>query len=274
MLANTIQSGNKVSVVIPNYNYAHYLEGCVNSVFAQTYTNFEVIIIDDCSTDNSIEILNKIKESNPVIILFNTENKGVCYSRNQGIEQSTGEYICFVDPDDYWYPDKLKEQIATIQSANGNICFTDINIVSDNNVVHLRKHSFKKYNYSTLLKRNFVPLSSVMISSDFLGEIRFRQTPVYKLFTENLLKKMKVKNLIHEDYAFFLQLFRKPDVKAIHISKPYVGYRLHGANYSKQYRKKILSLYCIYKNCEGYNTIKSVFYTFRISILATIKNFI
>ena len=274
MLANTIQSGKKVSVVITNYNYAHYLEGCINSVFAQTYTNIEVIVIDDCSTDNSLVILNKIKESNPVTILTNTENKGVCYSRNRGIEQSKGEYICFVDPDDYWYPDKLKEQITAIQLAKGNICFTDIDIVSENNVVHLRKHSFKKYDYNTLLKRNFVPLSSVMISTDFLGDVRFIQTPVYMVFTENLLLKMKVKNLIHEDYAFFLQLFRKPEVKAVHISKPFVGYRLHGENYSRQYRKKILSLYCIYKNREGFGTIKSIFYTVRISILATIKNFI
>lgn len=99
----------KISVVIPVYNKGFILNETLNSVLQQTFTNFEIIIINNGSTDNSLEVLSKFNDSR--IHIYSQENKGAAAARNLGIEKSSGEFIAFLDADDYWFPNHLEELI-------------------------------------------------------------------------------------------------------------------------------------------------------------------
>lgn len=98
----------KVSVIIPNYNYANYISRTIDSVLAQTYKNLEIIVIDDGSKDNSLETLKKYGDK---ITVLTQQNQGVSRARNNGTANSNGEYIAFLDADDIWLPEKLETQM-------------------------------------------------------------------------------------------------------------------------------------------------------------------
>ena len=100
-----------VSVIIPNYNYAQYLPCALDSVLAQTYSNFEIIVVDDGSQDNSREVLNSYGKTARFI---SQENQGVSEARNRGVRESSGEWVAFLDADDIWLPTKLEKQIHRI----------------------------------------------------------------------------------------------------------------------------------------------------------------
>lgn len=99
----------KVSVIIPNYNYADYLSRTVDSVLAQTYGNVEVIVVDDGSRDKSLDVLKKYEKEIAVIV---QQNQGVSAARNTGANNSTGDYLAFLDADDIWLPEKLEKQMV------------------------------------------------------------------------------------------------------------------------------------------------------------------
>src|SRR5437773_9320352 len=97
-----------VSVVIPNYNYAHFLREAIDSALAQTYKDIEVIVVDDGSTDASADVIASYDSRiHPVF----SQNQGVAAARNRGVAESTGEYIAFLDADDAWLPTKIEKQV-------------------------------------------------------------------------------------------------------------------------------------------------------------------
>ncbi|MEA5619903.1 glycosyltransferase family A protein [Cronbergia sp. UHCC 0137] len=114
-----------VTVIIPVYNYANYIAATLDSVFAQTYCPIEVIVVDDGSTDNSADIVR----SYPEVQYFYQSNQGAAVARNMAIAQSTGEYIAFLDADDYWKPNKLKVQMKYMMD-NPEIRITATNVFS------------------------------------------------------------------------------------------------------------------------------------------------
>jgi glycosyltransferase involved in cell wall biosynthesis len=99
----------KVSVIIPNYNYSQYVGEAVESTLAQTYANVEIIVVDDGSKDNSLELLESFGDK---ITVLKQQNAGVSAARNNGVANSDGEFIAFLDADDVWLPEKLEKQIA------------------------------------------------------------------------------------------------------------------------------------------------------------------
>lgn len=120
----------KVSVIIPTYNREKTLKRSVDSVLKQTYTNIEVIIVDDCSIDNTEEIVKSW--GNSKIKYYKLEkNSGACVARNYGIEKATGEYIAFQDSDDEWYKNKLELQMKEITNSNVDLVFCALNRIKD-----------------------------------------------------------------------------------------------------------------------------------------------
>lgn len=105
----------KVSVIIPVHNSEKYIFECINSVINQTYKNLEIIVVDDNSTDNSVSIIRNIKDKRIILIELD-KNSGVAVARNKGIEVSSGDCICFLDSDDYWYSKKIEKQLRFIKN--------------------------------------------------------------------------------------------------------------------------------------------------------------
>ena len=116
----------KISIIIPVYNVEKYLERCLNSIRNQSYDNLEVIMIDDCSTDNSYEICQKYEEKYNFKLLKNNDNKGLSYTRNRGIKESTGDYIGFIDSDDYVDSNYYESLLKNIKE--NDICVCDISL--------------------------------------------------------------------------------------------------------------------------------------------------
>lgn len=110
-----------VTVIIPAFNRAHCIADAVASALAQTYTNLEIIVIDDGSTDGTVEMLSQFGER---IRLIRQTNRGVSAARNAGIRAAAGDWVAFLDSDDRWCPDKLERQSACLNKYGGNICFT------------------------------------------------------------------------------------------------------------------------------------------------------
>ncbi|WP_317313444.1 glycosyltransferase family 2 protein [Absicoccus porci] len=123
-----------VSVIIPNYNKAPYLEQCIKSVESQTYTAFEIIVVDDCSTDESKEVLDRlIKEYNNIIVYKQNRNQGVSAARNKGVEIASGKFITMLDSDDYYVnPEKLENEMK-IASSTGWLSYSKIVRVNERN---------------------------------------------------------------------------------------------------------------------------------------------
>ena len=131
----------KISVIIPIYNSSQTLERTINSVITQTYKNLEIILVNDGSTDDSIEICKKYAEKDNRIIIVNQENKGVGEARNHGIDISTGDFISFVDSDDTMDENLYKELIATQIVTNADIVESGAKVVlgKDNEIFPYEK---------------------------------------------------------------------------------------------------------------------------------------
>lgn len=117
-----------VSVIMPAYNVGAYIEESIKSVQAQTYTNWELIIVDDCSTDNTVEEINNFLEDKRIRFLRNERNSGAAVSRNYALREATGKWIAFLDADDVWLPEKLEKQLDFMIQNNYKFTYTDYRI--------------------------------------------------------------------------------------------------------------------------------------------------
>lgn len=153
----------KISIIIPVYNAGIYIKKCIDSILSQTYENFEVIVINDGSSDNSWELLNKYYSDNKKIKLFNQENKGVSMTRNFGIDNSNGDWITFVDADD-WIENNTLERIVNIIEQNNNL-----EIIMSNLYYNRGSEQKKAYELSDLLvdDNNKKELIDTMIAIDY-----------------------------------------------------------------------------------------------------------
>jgi glycosyltransferase involved in cell wall biosynthesis len=181
-----------VSVITPNYNCALYIGEMIESVLSQTYHNWEMLIIDDCSTDNSIEIIEKYIKQDTRIKLFKTKcNSGSPKEpRNIGIKNAQGRFIAFLDSDDLWLPDKLECQIPLFDDVNVAIVYSNYEKITEKGE---RKNRIikapKRLNYKQLLKSNYIGCLTAMYDVSKSGKVYFS-------------------NFRHEDYVLWLTILR------------------------------------------------------------------
>ncbi len=162
---------NLISVILPVYNGVPYLDEAIKSILSQTYSNFEFIIINDGSTDNSLEIINRHKSTDDRIKVISRENRGLIASLNEGIEKSEGTYIARIDQDDVSLPGRLEVQLNYMLKNHLDICGGDFtNIDAQNNV--LEEHKVPKTESEiiiTLATNMPFAHSCVMIKKSFLS---------------------------------------------------------------------------------------------------------
>ena len=198
----------EISVIMPNYNGAPYIGAAIESVINQQYQNWELLICDDCSTDNSIEIITKYTKDPRVKLLRNFANKGVSNCRNTAIAAAKGKYIAFLDSDDLWYPEKLKLQFEYIKANDINICYTDYYLMPEGEEDNLFLISAPKtISYHDLLKGKRFGILTTLLKKSILPAEPFTS----------------FKN--SEDFALWLTLLRSGE-KAFGIPKPLASYRL------------------------------------------------
>lgn len=165
----------KISIILPVYNSENYLESCINSVINQTYENWELFIIDDCSTDSSSNIYNSYSSRySNIHILKQKTNAGAGSSRNLGLKSATGKFIAFIDSDDIWDINKLLNQIKFMNENNCAISYHSYRLIDMNG-----NSKFKiiiapqSINYFSYLKNTIIGLSTAMINIEMTGPIEF-----------------------------------------------------------------------------------------------------
>lgn len=205
----------KVSVVIPSYNCREYINQAVSSVLSQTCDDYEVIIVDDCSTDGTREILREIKNPKIKVVLLE-KNQGPSVARNQGISLSHGKYIAFLDSDDAWLTDKLKKQLSLFEGDEDiGLVYSDCLLVDKlGDITNGRKKRLFDYFapqkgrvFEKLLVSNFIPTSSVIFKREIAEDIGF----------------FDGQYLVGQDFDYFLRISRKYIID--YIDEPLVKYR-------------------------------------------------
>jgi glycosyltransferase involved in cell wall biosynthesis len=215
----------KISIIMPVYNSEKYLKDSIESIINQTFRDFEFIIINDGSTDNSLKIIKEYTKLDERIKIIDQKNTGVSYSRNMGIKKSTGEYVAFIDSDDIWLENKLELQLAEfILNKDLKICGTWA-IVIDELGEEKRKFEYppvddKSIKLNSIYKNPFIT-SSVMIKKDIL----------------NPNELFKIDMRLAEDYEFITRYIHKNKCK--NISKYIVKYRIHKNNSDNTLLKKM-----------------------------------
>ena len=121
-----------VSIIMPSYNTAKFISETIESVLAQTYTNWELIIVDDCSTDNTDEVVKSFLSDNRIKYIKNEKNSGAAVSRNRALREAKGKWIAFLDSDDLWMPDKLQKQIAFMKENDYHFSYTNYIEIDEN----------------------------------------------------------------------------------------------------------------------------------------------
>ena len=201
-----------ISVILPAYNAEKTVAEAVRSVLSQSYTNFELIIIDDASSDGTKAIIEDLAEKDTRIrVISNEKNLGVLKTRLKGIRSAFGKWIAFIDSDDMWAKDKLAEQVAVQQKTASYLVFTGTAYIdSSGNTLPWEFHVPSDVDYKKLLKQNVIPNSSVMVMKD----VFLRYTPVNEDHRD-----------IHEDFACWLSMLRE-GYRVSGIDAPLVTYRL------------------------------------------------
>ena len=161
-----------VSVIIPTYNRGHLINRAINTVLVQTFQDFEVIVVDDGSTDNTIEVVNRLSDDRVSLLKIN-ENRGASFARNRGIELAAGRYIAFQDSDDEWKKDKLKKQIQVFNNAAPEVglVYTGYWNAKDDGKTYLPSPSIRPkegYLHNVLLEGNFIAMPTALVRKECL----------------------------------------------------------------------------------------------------------
>lgn len=233
----------RFSIIIPVYNVEKYLEECLNSVISQSYDDYEIICINDASTDNSYNILKKYIETNKNIIVLNNEiNKGLSYSRNRGITEAKGEYIIFVDSDDYIVENALCELDAVLQNNS-------VDVLNFNYTV--RKEGIwsneREYLSDNVFKENLEIISGYQWITDAEENNALNVMVCNRVFNRLFLLENKIwfyEGILHEDILFYLNVFFR--AKRVMTTDKYIYiYRRRDGSISTQLNPQKLDSYVI-----------------------------
>ena len=230
-----------VSIITPCYNSARFINECVSSVLEQTYTNWELIIVDDASNDNSRELISNIAErDNRIKYVFLTKNIGVAGARNIALEMSTGRYIAFLDSDDVWKEEKLTTQIDFMQFHNISFSFSSYQPMSENGMEFFSEILVpSKIDYNYFLKNTIIGCLTVVLDKYKIGDV-------------------KMPNLkTSQDMALWLSIMRG-GVTAYGIEKSLAYYRIVGDSNTSNKFKVIKGVWKIYLFEEGLGYMRSV----------------
>lgn len=231
-----------VSIIIPVHNAGRFLRDTINSIKNQTYENWEAIFVDDCSRDNSSDIIKEFSEDIRIKLITLEQNGGVAVARNIGIDNAKGKYIAFLDADDLWEKEKLEKQIKVIEKdSNIGLIFTGTRYIDENsNPYNYVLEVPKTINYKELLKQNVISCSSVLVKK------------------EHVIKYKMPNDGMHEDFAVWLQIL-KEGIKVVGINEPLLVYRISRNSKSSNKFKAAKMNLNVYKFL-GLNFMEIIYY--------------
>ena len=261
---------HKISIIIPVYNTEHYLKQCIDSVINQSFDNIEIICINDCSTDNSQKILEQYSEKdNRIKIINNSKNIGSAGSRNKGIELALGDYIAFVDSDDWIDKDYIKKLYNSCIQNNTEIAICNFHKYDDKLQSCTETNGYSERNK---IYENVNDLKYILFNYDINIYNVFMDAPWNRLIRKELLLKHKIRfqNLPVWDDVSFVATSSTMCNNISYVHDKLIYYRV---NRGEQLTSKenlnpemlIIAMECLYnsiKNCKDYLQYKNFFYEY------------
>lgn len=232
----------KISILLSMHNASKFIAETIISIINQTYQNWEILIVDDCSSDNSVEIVNQFSKNEPRIIIYKMErNVGKGVALNVLIQNIKGDYIAFIDADDIWENSKLENQLNFMIENNVGFSFTAYTQFDSNTGNNIRIIStMDVVAYKDMLKYSRIGYSTVMISSKLLHGKKIPE-----------LRK-------RQDYALWLMLLR--ETNAFGINEPLTRYRVSSNSLSKNKIEMLKWNWLVYRKSEKLDIISSLYY--------------
>lgn len=231
-----------VSVVMPAFNAARTIENSIRSVLRQTCGDLELLVVDDCSTDDTAQIVSKIARDDCRVRLIESQsNSGSpATPRNIGINNAQGRYLAFLDSDDSWVPGKLEGQVRFMEESGAAISCTGYEVVDEDGTTIGSFVPPKIAGYQELLSENTLGCSTVMVDLTKVSDLKF---PVCG----------------HEDYALWLKLTRA-GLEAYALQEKLARYQVAPGSVSSNKLRVLGYFWNIYRNFEGFSFIRSLFY--------------
>ena len=233
-----------VSIITPTFNSERFIAETILSVQAQTYQNWEMIIVDDCSTDKTAEIVASIQEKDSRIKYFyNTTNKGSAFSRNLALQKAKGKWIAFLDSDDLWHPEKLEKQIEFMTKNNFHFSYTNYSVIDENSKGTGILITGPKVITNNLMKAYCWPgCLTVMYDAEKVG----------------IMQTVDIK--INEEYALWIKIAEK--LNCYLLDENLAKYRRHDKSLTSQsYFTLIKWHYMMFRTSENRNVISSLILT-------------
>lgn len=156
---------------MPAYNVSEYIEESIQSVLKQTYKDWELIVIDDCSTDDTVKVIERYLSDNRIKLVKNVINSGGAGSRNNGIKVAKGRYIAFLDSDDLWTPSKLEKQISFMSDNNVGFSFSGYSNIDEKGKILETLNVPSKVNFKQMLKHNYIGCLTAIYDTQPHGKI-------------------------------------------------------------------------------------------------------
>ena len=244
---------NLVSIIMPSYNTGRFIGETIESVLAQSYSDWELIIVDDCSKDNTDDVVSQYLADERICYIKNETNSGAAISRNRALREAKGKWIAFLDSDDLWEPDKLKNQIAFMEDNGYHFSYTNYAEIDEKSSPNgkrvtgpkrITKHGM--YNYC------WMGCLTVMYDSETVGLIQ--------------IKDIKKNN----DYAMWLKVCKKENCYL--LDETLARYRKRNGSISNHgYMKLIKWHYRLYNKAENKDPISSFLLTIRNLFFGVIK---
>lgn len=225
---------NLVSIIMPSWNTAKFIAESIQCVIEQTYQNWELLIVDDCSTDNTDEVVGPFLKDTRIKYLQNEKNSGAALTRNKAMREAQGEWIAFLDSDDLWTPDKLEKQVNFMKKHGYVLSYTEYEKIDEEG----KPLNIYVTGPDTVNKRK-------MYNYDYIGQL----TMMYSAKHFGLIQIKDIKK--NNDYAIRLQLYKKPGTEAHLLKENLAKYRVRKKSISHdKLNKKLKSHYDLFHMCD------------------------
>ena len=244
-----------VSIITPSYNTARFIAETINSVLAQTYTNWEMIIVDDCSTDDTDVIVGSFSDPR-IRYLKNEKNSGAAVSRNRALQEAKGKWVAFLDSDDLWEPDKLEKQIRFMEESGCHFSYTNYREIDDDgNSLGTMWTGPEKVSKLLMYSFNYMGCLTVMYDRDHVGLVQIAD-----------LKK-------RNDYAMWVKVVKK--CPAYLLDEVLATYRVRGSGSIMDRKKNPLARvkfnYYLWRQGENMGPVSACFWTGVNLVFAALK---
>lgn len=251
-------SNVEVSVIMPSFNSSRFIVDSVKSVMQQSFKNWELVITDDCSTDDTYSILSELAKTDSRIALYqNDKNSGAAVSRNNSIAKSKGRYLAFLDADDIWLPEKLERQLSFMKSGDIAFSFTAYSLIDENGTAFGRTvdlNNVSEVSYAGMLaKKATLGCSTVMID---------RTKFPFALEMPNIRTG--------QDYATWLKIL-KSGITGHCLNEVLTNYRIVKNSISRNKYKKALRQWQIYRQHEHLGLFKTLYYFAHYALRAVFR---